>query len=295
MAWFKRLFSGQKNVNAVERQDPESKLAKMPFPELLQFCSSFTEGIPFDQGISLVRRLFDIAYHDRSTEPHHRKMALELVDSAIKDFEAGMAANPTLLNAFREAYTSSKTKGESYGYGTLFYELQETTADKVFNVMIARRNSHLVSRFVGPADARGVWEPHKSEILRTLIEDRSLRASDNIVFVLYSLLHTRDQTAWYFLTETERAKLLNADTDYTNAREVLVSHGLLPSCPTSMSYLPVPEPHAMLDYLVSLGAREGPRYGRFERRSGGVSVYTWRIIRNLRSVHAAGASANACF
>ena len=82
---------------------------------------------------------------------------------------------------------------------------------------------------------------------------------------MWWLLHTRDQTAWNFLSENERANLLEADRDYLKAREVLVDYGLVPVHSTAPPYLPLPEVDKLL-YNVLMAVKDGePPAGVTER------------------------------
>jgi hypothetical protein len=116
MSLFSRLFG---------RGEPEKPIEEMSIPEIAEFLQRMSEPMPAKELIHVARRVADIALFERDVPERERAVALNLLPALDADIEAGLAAQPGAVEAYRDAVLVHRGAARHYGFGSLQWLMDE--------------------------------------------------------------------------------------------------------------------------------------------------------------------------
>ncbi len=233
-------------ITALQSFDYES----MSLRQIMEYFSS-GQSMTADIGISLTRRLFELAYFDINSSNEEQDIAKELLEKLIKEMENGLANSAESLQSYRKANEFMYKSIPRMGRGSLAWKVELAIAkgDDSLNVLIDPSSGPLYPDYIESIGEEN-WKKQKPGILKALIRDRKRNGESNATIILASLVCATDPVAWNILSPTERINLMSVSKDYYKARAILVNNGILPTQQNALSFEPRRDSDFMGAYLI---------------------------------------------
>lgn len=191
--------------------------------ETLNYLTDLARNAPpAEKIISVVRRLYDLAFFERAVSDEERDLALSIAIETQVDVEAALANEPDSLAAFSEAVAYQKERARHCGVGSLQWKLEEESIPTNGIIAFVAREEHaqLLPAFLEMMEV-DVIEKIRSTLLNAMVDACSLSEQSSLEF-LTGLALARDQRLVIQLDSDELRILCEAETDPVAAQELVL-------------------------------------------------------------------------